>query len=109
MELDADEEVVAEYPLYVASFGALSNQEDIRLAQVQYPLRPTWRGYRIVDATEVRYKPNHRILDISVPEDEASTVCTSICFFLFTGSPRGLPCNMQSNCAQGSRASPCSS
>jgi hypothetical protein len=81
MELDADEEVVAEYPLYVASFGALSNQEDIRLAQVQYPLRPTWRGYRIVDATEVRYKPNHRILDISVPEDEASTVCTSICFF----------------------------
>jgi hypothetical protein len=41
---------------------------------VQYPLRPAWRGYRIEDATEVLYKPNHRILRISVPEDEVSTV-----------------------------------
>ena len=72
---DDDDEVIAEYPLYAVSITDLNSQAaDIRLAQLQYPLRPEWRGYGIENATEVTYKPAHRILTATVPEDELSKV-----------------------------------
>lgn len=87
---DDDDEVVAEYPLYAVSITDLNSQAaDIRLAQLQYPLRPEWRGYGIENATEVTYKPVHRVLTATVPEDELSKVsCVAPCLQLvYSGHP----------------------
>jgi hypothetical protein len=79
MDVDAeDEEVVAEYPLYAASIRAIYNQqEDMRLVQLQYPLRPPWRGYDFEHVKEVTYKPIHRVVHVTLPEDQPAGVRAS--------------------------------
>ena len=70
MDTDDGNEVIAEYPVYAASIRAICSQnEDMRLVQLQYPMRPPWRGYDLEHVEEVTYKPNHRMLRMTLPED----------------------------------------
>jgi RPC5 protein len=68
---DDEDEVIAEYPLYSSTTAELFKTEtqDIRVVQLQYPLRPAWRQYDTENMFEVKYKPEHRFLTIKVPED----------------------------------------
>lgn len=71
-----DDEIIAEYPLYSSTTAALFKTEtqDIRVVQLQYPLRPQWRSYDTENMSEVRYKPEHRFLTFKVPEDRPDKV-----------------------------------
>lgn len=71
-----DDEIIAEYPLYSSTTAALFKTEtqDIRVVQLQYPLRPQWRSYDTENMSEVKYKPNHRLLTLKVPEDRPDKV-----------------------------------
>lgn len=75
-ESDEDDEIVAEYPLYSSTTAALFKTEtqDIRVVQLQYPLRPSWRSYDTENMSEVKYKPEHRVLSLKVPEDRHDKV-----------------------------------
>jgi hypothetical protein len=66
-----EDEVIAEYPLYSSTTAALFKTEtqDVRVVQLQYPLRPAWRQYDTENMSEVKYKPGHRFLAFKVPED----------------------------------------
>jgi hypothetical protein len=79
-ESDEDDEVIAEYPLYSSTTAALFKTEtqDIRVVQLQYPLRPAWRSYDTENMSEVKYKPEHRFLSIQVPEDRPDQVRTGL-------------------------------
>lgn len=75
MEVDDDDEVVAEYPLYAASIKSIYSQsEDLRLVQLQYPMRPPWRGYDLEHVENVSYKPRHHLLSMKLPEDKPNGV-----------------------------------
>lgn len=80
-ESDDDDEIIAEYPLYSSTTAALFKTEthDIRVVQLQYPLRPAWRSYDTENMSEVKYKPEHRVLTIKVPEDRPDQVRPPVC------------------------------
>ena len=85
MDVDDDDEVVAEYPLYAASIRSIYAQnEDMRLVQLQYPTRPPWRGFDLQHIQSVSYKPRHRIIDMKLPEDTPAGV--SFCLPRLVGS-----------------------
>ena len=86
---DEDDEVVAEYPLYTASIGAIYSQtSDIRLVQTQYPLRPAWRGYDFTNVKDVMYKPVHRVMNVTLPEDQPAGVCAGMRHKVVLGQAR---------------------
>ena len=94
-----DDTVVAEYPLYTASIGSIYGQAgDIRLVHLQYPLRPAWRGYSFEGAKSVEYKPEHRMMSVTLPEDQPAGVraspacsCCSWCRPMSTACAWALP------------------
>jgi len=65
--MDEDDEVEAEYPLFACTAGNLFSEQQ-RLALLEFPLRPPWRPYATETATHVRYKPNHRMLEMRTEE-----------------------------------------
>ena len=75
-ESDEEDEVIAEYPLYSSTTSALfkTESQDIRVVQLQYPLRPPWRSYHTENMSEVKYRPQHRFLNFNVPEDRSDKV-----------------------------------
>jgi hypothetical protein len=71
---EEEDEVVAEYPLFAADNATAFGNDNVRLIQLQYPLRPPWRGYEIEHAKDIQYKPENRILSMKVPQDSPDGV-----------------------------------